>query len=280
MKKNCIFVEGLPGCGKTEISKWIAERFEMSCLLEDASGYPNNFRGIAGMLEKRYLAFKDEYPFLEQHVQQHGPYVYIDTAELTCQKTVPKKLCSELMKWEFSDEFNPSIGHDFYVGISFELLKSRLETLMNTYGSLVLDGSWLQNIVNEFLYRDNTDAAFIGEYCDAWLQPRQDTRFICVYLKKESVEKSVEDCKTIKGDDWMKRMNNAIMNLPFADRHHCHAESAALDFFKKRFEIEQAIIGRNYIKTIEITVGSSWDQVKQEIESGICEYFQNRLGTF
>lgn len=272
MKKNCILVEGLPGCGKTEISKWIAERFEMSCLLEDASGYPNNFRGIAGMMEKGYLAIKDEFPFLEQHVRQHGPYVYIDTAELTCQKTVRKRLYSELMKWEFSDEFNPNIGHDFYVGISFELLKSRLETLMNTYDSLVLDGSWLQNIVNEFLYRDNTDAAFIGEYCDAWLQTRQDTRFICVYLKKESVEKSVEDCKTIKGDDWMKRMNDAIMNLPFAVRHHCHPESAALDFFKKRFEIEQAIIGRNYIKTIEIAVGSSWEQVKQEIESGICEY--------
>ncbi len=205
-------------------------------------------------------------------------FIYADAGALLRENPDEKELYGLLKQWEFGNEFNADVSLDYYSSSSFEFLSNRYNELLNNYSLLVLDSSWLQNVVNEFLYRNFTQMDFIKDYCIRLLNIRKDVTYICVYLEKDSAKQSVEDCREIKGQGWVNGITNAIMNVPFGVENDVRTDSAMFDFFGKRYDIEQFILSNVGIKVFRYHVKElGWDQVKHQLESELQPVFRGSV---
>lgn len=271
-KKVCVLVEGLPGCGKTEICKWIAEDNNIPCFLEDEEFYPNDFKEIAGITQEELEKIQSTFPFEKNYLQKHGSFIYINLKNFRSDLG-KNNLYTELKKWEFGNEFNFLMDIDYYSRCSYDILNSRYNMLFKNNNYFVLDGSWLQNIVNEFIYRNYLDENVILNYCKRLLLTEDDVTFLCVYLEKDSVRKSLDECFIIKGQEWFERVLNSILKTPFGVKNMYTTDSAIFDFFENRYQLEQFILNNCGVKVLRYHVDIlGWEKVKKSIEEDMLPY--------
>lgn len=269
--RTVIFIEGLPGCGKSTIAEWLGSSMkETGIFLEDAPGYPNDFSGLAGITCLQYEGLSARYPQLAQCSFPLADLMMVSLQGVKLLYPDEEELYRQLAEWEFADEFNSNIPLPHYQSCSLGMLRQWLSGPNQiTKQHLVMDGSWLQNPVNELLYR-NAGTTMVTDYTESVSRIFGRFNRKCIYLKRKDAAYSVwHACKT-KGPAWTQRVAGHISRTPYGQVHQLSGLYGMIQFFGRRGILEELVLQRGVIPTLICDVESGdWAQVRERIREFI-----------
>ena len=232
MNYKLIFVEGLPGTGKTTLSEYIFNLLinhgiKTELLLEDNAKIPSNFRDIAGISKNINI----NVPFDNCQVVETENYFFVNI------RNCDDENATLLTKYDIGDEFNKLVSVQEYVQCTLEWWRYWVE--VSIWDSvLVLDSAFLQCPINEMIFRGASDAE-ITEYIRCIAEIIEPYNPICIYLRRESAEIAIDFAKAVKGEVWAKGLDGL-------EKIGCS------DLFERRFSLENTLISEvpNIVCTI------------------------------
>jgi hypothetical protein len=267
-KRTIYFVEGLPGTGKTTTSNWLHNKLDARLFTENAADYPNDFSEIAGMTIEVHNEISKQFPILKEFSFEYGSIKYVNTRHLKSQFPNELELIQSLTLWDFGDEFNTHVSVPHYITCSLGLLNRWVEeTIKNTNESYIMDSVWLQNPINELLFR-NADEKSILEYCTLLAKIFSEFELICIYLNRSDAAKSVEFASEAKGSSWTNRVIELISSTPYGLAHKLTGMEGMIQYFSARQKIEENILSHGIIKHKEYNADSNnWEQIREYIRN-------------
>lgn len=258
--KQLILIEGLPGTGKTTISGWLSQILEekgeeVTLLLEGDSRIPCDFYETAGMPEDIFEKVCLEYPenagILRSKCLTYKGYCFLRIDDC------PEMVQESLRRWDMGEEMNQSITVEEYIPCALARLEAWGSTADTEKGIFIIDSGFLQNPVNELLFRGASDLqveGFIKEIAER-IQPLNP---LCIYLYRKDAVTAMEYAISAKGAEWEKRIQELLQQL------HCE------NHFEHRYELERKILKKNPVPWIGCPVaGSDWSRAKDLIEEYI-----------
>ena len=232
--KKLILIEGLPGTGKTTISKWLSavlvDKGESIILLNEGDEkIPCDFYEIAGIPKSEFDLLCSENPSEREWLINAGSFTknYVFLRIDNC----PNHIAEEIKQWDMGDASNRAITIADYVSCALERL---------------------QNPINELLLRHATNSdirAFINAITDM-INPLNP---VCIYLRRDSAEQAIAFAKMAKGKSWADRVDNLLK------------ETGCENLFQDRFELELELL-QNVESLICHICGDNWNDAKKAIK--------------
>lgn len=265
-KKGTIYlVEGLPGSGKTTLSTWVQTQLQARLIIENCPQYPNDFSGVAGITTCLYSTLLHTFPMLREYTFEYASIHYVHIPNLESRYPHETDLIRLLRQWEFGNEFNSNITLGHYITCSLGLLYKWIGALDMTGEFLILDSVWLQNPINELLYR-NAPEEVIVQYCSLLANAFSRFQTNCIYLERESVVQSVEFAARVKGASWSSRVAKLIAQTPYGLAHNLEGIAGMIWFFEQRRRIEKKLLSCGFIHSKSYLADEHrWDQVREWI---------------
>jgi Ni2+-binding GTPase involved in maturation of urease and hydrogenase len=114
MNYKMIFIEGLPGTGKTTLSEKIFETFTKQGvqveLLQEGDKIPSNFDNIAGIPKTVFVDFQNDINVITKTEN----YVFADL------KNCREEVANQLRCYDIGDVFNPNVSAHEYARCTLE----------------------------------------------------------------------------------------------------------------------------------------------------------------
>ena len=222
MNHKLIFVEGLPGTGKTTLSEYIFNLLinhgiKTELLLEDNAKIPSNFRDIAGIPKSINI----NVPFDNCQVIETGNYFYVNI------RNCDEKSATLLTQYDIGDEFNKLVSVQEYMRCTLEWWRYWTEESIRD-SVLVLDSAFMQCPINEMIFRGASDSE-IMEYIRRIAETIKPYNPICIYLRRESADIAINFAKVVKGEVWAKGLDGL-------------EKIGCTNLFERRFTLENTLI--------------------------------------
>lgn len=260
--KKLILLEGLPGTGKTTIIKWLAENLlekgkQVTLLFEGDSQIPCDFYETAGVPKAVFDDICAKNPEVADILFKQGlfavGYVFLRIDEL------PEFLQNILRCWDMGDEMNQKVTVEEYIPCALARLDYWVQSMKNECGVTLIDSGFLQNPINELLFRGATDTqvqTFIKEIAIRF----QPLHPFCVYLYRSNAKDSIRFAEKVKGQEWAHRVQNLLCQLGYENH------------FDHRFELEMRLISTDLIPGICCQIiDDDWTYVKELITKELID---------
>jgi len=242
MKHRAIFIEGLPGTGKTTISEKLYELLIkqgiQAELLQEGDRIPSNLYNIAGIPK---YDFNKNIDF----ILQTENYFFVDLGNCTKEET------DLLQVYNLGDAFNQNISAQEYAACTLEWWQHWVENNIKE-SILILDSAFLQCPINEMAYRKASDAE-IKEYIQSIAEIIRPFSPFCIYMRRKSAEISMTFAKSVKSEQWANRVDKFLADID------------CLDVFERRYELESELVSliSNVVCDID---GHDWSDVDKKVQ--------------
>lgn len=254
--KRLILVEGLPGTGKTTIIEWIANRLpekgeHVNLLFEGDSHIPCDFYETAGIPQAAFDEICNNNPESAADLNKQALYAE-DYVFLRIDES-PACVQSILRRWDMGDEKNQMVTVTDYVPCAMARIKHWVQSVKNECGTTLIDSGFLQNPINELLFRGATDhqvETFIREIAIEFepLHP------FCVYLYRNSAKEALSFAEHVKGKEWAERVQDLLR------------QSGQENLFERRFKLEMRLLTAELLPHICCEIKSDdWSYAKEYI---------------
>ena len=254
--KRLILLEGLPGTGKTTIIKWLADNLKekgekVTLLFEGDSRIPCDFYETAGIPKTVFDEICATNPEIADVMQKRGlftgGYVFLRIDEF------PQSTQDILRRWDMGDEMNQMVTVADYIPCALARLDKWVQTMESESGITLIDSGFLQNPINELLFRGATDTqvqTFIKEIAIRF----QPLHPFCVYLHRTNAKEAIHFAEKVKGKEWTRRVRNLLFQLG-CENH-----------FEHRFELEMKLLSTDFVPWICCLIkGDDWSYSKELI---------------
>jgi len=246
MTHKLIFIEGLPGTGKTTLSEKIFELLTKQCiqaeLLQEGDKIPSNLYNITGIPNSVFADFQKKIDFIAKTEN----YVFVDLGE--CEEEVAK----QLQRYDIGNAFNTNISAQEYAHCTLEWWQNWANNNIKE-PVLILDSAFMQCPINEMIYRKASDLE-IKMYIQSIVEIIKPFNPLCIYLRRESAEIAIDFAKAVKSEQWAKRVDKFLTEL------------GCLNVFERRFHLEQ-----RYLPLVSNIVcdinGHDWSDVETKINA-------------
>lgn len=271
--RRLVLVEGLPGSGKTTISKKISEYMSAkrkTNLYQEGDGHPADLAWCACIpFEKLDFIYK-KYPTYQQHIES---CMYIEDGFVVVpytQFSIEDNAFFQLM--ESYEVYDSRVGFETFSKLHMTKWK-RFEELSEKSDDLtVFECAFLQNHINELLLFHCMTEKEIEKYLMNLISKVRKLEPVLIYLNQPSVYETITKVSEIrlneKGEkEWMERVIQYIENSPYGRNNLLSGFEGMVSYFESRKKIELNIIKNLPIETYIIdNPNYEWINVWMEIQ--------------
>lgn len=265
MKNRLILVEGIPGAGKTTISKKIKKHLKDkgldAVLYNEGDMHPADMAWNALLSREEYSKIIKENKENEKIIRDNsvfeGDYVILAYTKLGFHRK-QNKLMEFLEEHEIYDGRVPiKVFKDIHLK---RWKKFEKEMLEEENKIIIFECSFLQNHVNELLAIHNKDANFIKEYLNDLIKTVSNLNPKLIYLKQASIEETINrvakervSCNKEMYLDWIDITIEYFKNSSYGKQNKINGLEGLIMYLEKRQEIELEVIENLPIDKIVIT---------------------------
>jgi hypothetical protein len=266
MKKKLILVEGLPGSGKTTISKLVQKillemNIESQLFLEGDVNHPADFESVACIGEAEYDVIKNQ--FLDHSlIRKEGNSYLIPYRKLL---GLPNELLELLSK------------DDIYE-LPFE---KNQEMIVNNWGkfaetaigNFIFECCFIQNPVTVGMIKYGVSDVLIIEYVNSLAEKVSALNPILIYINQDNLgaafAKAVED----RPKDWSQGFIEYYTTQGYGKAHALEGFEGTVEVLKARKELEKKVICQLSVPKIIIN-NSNYDL------NEVTSFLKNELNNF
>ena len=254
MKNRLILVEGMPGSGKSTISKKIKDYLESNgldvVLYNEGDIHPADMAWNALLTKEEYNNIINENKEYENVINENSicedDYVIVAYTKLGLPED--KK---ELMKrFQAHEVYDGRVTCDLFKELHLKRWKKFSEKMKEDKNKIVIfECAFLQNHVNELLAVHEKDLNYIKEYLKELIETVRTLEPKLIYLNQLSVKETlnrvakerVSDNKEVY-PDWIDIIIEYFENSNYGKHNNINGFDGLVRYFEKRQEIELKII--------------------------------------
>ena len=246
--RQLILVEGLPGCGKTTISRKIYEYISTireTNLYQEGDGHPADLAWCACIPVEQLDSIIKEYP---QYGIQLKKFMYIEDGYAVVPYTqFPIDDESFLQLMESYEVYDNRVGFKTFSVLHLKKWKKFSQQTLEGREMAVFECAFLQNHINELLLFHCMSEELIEEYLLNLITTVNELEPILIYLNQPSVYETIGKVSDIRVNKegkqvWMERVISYIQESPFGIAHSLSGFEGMVSYFEYRKNVELNII--------------------------------------
>lgn len=254
MKNRLILVEGIPGSGKTTISKKIKNHLVSKglevLLYNEGDMHPADMAWNALLNMDEYNNIIDEYKTHEKIIKENSifedDYVILAYTKLGFHRK-QNKLMNFLEEREIYDG---RVSADTFKQIHLKRWKKFGEEMKENKNKIVIfECSFLQNHVNELLAIHDKDFDYIRDYLNELIGTVTELKPKLIYLNQASIKETINRVSKERVSHnkdmypgWLETSIQYFKNSSYGKRNNINGFDGLIRYFEKRQEIELGII--------------------------------------
>ena len=254
MKNRLILVEGIPGSGKSTISRkirnYLVSKGLEVVLYNEGDLHPADMAWNALLTKEEYNNVIKDNKEYENIIKENSKFEE-DYVMVAYKKLGLRKDKSELMKlFEAHEVYDGRVTCDVFKELHLKRWKKFAEQMKEDKNKIVIfECAFLQNNVNELLAIYEKDLNYIKDYLNELIGTVLELNPKLIYLKQPSVKETlnrvskerISDNKEAY-PDWIDVVIEYFKNSNYGKHNNINGFDGVVRYFEKRQEIELEVI--------------------------------------
>lgn len=279
-KSKLVIVEGIPGSGKSTLSRYIHDtlnihQIESELFLEGNLLHPADYESVACVtnkeLDKIRSIYSDVFHFIDPFISLNGNDALIAyaLAQQSASNGIPSSLYEEIRRYEIYD----GVPVEKYCELMIKRWKSFVKDQREKENMTILECCFLQNPGCALLARhDAGDDRFIQHVLQI-AEQIQELNPILIYLKQPNVCETIERVKTMRSQEWLDFAIWYHTEQDYGKNKGLHGYEGYIQFLEHRRELELQIIEQLPFQSFIIDNSDyDWDNQQQIVSNIMMKY--------
>ena len=275
MKTRIIFVEGIPGAGKTtavqQIGNICKEKGVVAhTYLEGHLDQPADYERVSYLQEENLSIILDKHsisPLLLngfKETVENGVLIYYGKQEES--RLFPEEFIKEL---SFYDVYNQS--PTIYTTLIKRKWASFKKSLGHNDNVYILDCCLLQNPTTFLMAKNNLSNNFIQSFVKELINEIREFQPMVIYIEPADITQSFSHVQKERSTDWFEFVRDYYTTQEFGNSHGLSNDlNGVIQYLIHRIELEKEILSHSKIDWVHIQRSqSSFGQVNKMIEEEI-----------
>ncbi|MGR3763389.1 hypothetical protein [Rossellomorea sp. NS-SX7] len=271
MSGRVIFVEGIPGAGKTSTVQMISEILKdkglrVKACIEGEEEQPADYEGVALLSEEQLTYFEKNYsesPIDLQFYCEPTEYgMLVHYTKMSASRGFPEDLINEISSFDIYNE-EPAI----YTALIKYKWEQFNQILTKTDDIYILDCSLLQNPTTFLSARNDMQEDFIEEFVLALLNQVKKYQPMIIYIEPIDIKESFQHVMAERSEQWFQFVRDYYTKQSYGVNHGLTNDlKGVLSYLKHRVNLEKSILANANLDLIHIERDqSSWEAVNNRI---------------
>ncbi|AZH27328.1 hypothetical protein [Paenibacillus sp. M-152] len=248
-KTKLVIVEGIPGSGKSTLSRYIHDmlnlhQIETELFLEGNLRHPADYESVACVpneeLDRLRSSYSDVFHYIDPFVSLHGndSLIAYALAQQSAQNGIPASLYEEIQRYEIYD----GIPVEKFCELMIQRWGSFAKEQREKEKLIILECCFLQNPGCALLARHDAGNDRFVQHVLQIAEQIQDLNPILFYLKQPSVRETIERVKTMRSPEWLDFVIWYHTEQNYGKNKGLHGYEGYIQFLEYRRELELHII--------------------------------------
>jgi hypothetical protein len=271
--RKLILIEGIPGSGKSTLSRKIAEYMSAARkthLYEEGEGHPADLAWCACIPVEQLDSIMKKYPDYESRMRE---YMYIEDGYAVVpyiQFPIEDRSFIQLM--ESFEVYDNRVGFETFTQLHMKKWKRFGEQASKAEDLTVFECAFLQNHINELLLFHCMSEEQVEKYLLKLITTVKDLEPVLIYLNQPSVYETLRKVSEVRLNEegkkvWVERVIPYIENSPYGRLHSLNGFNGMVEYFEHRKRVEMNIIAKLPIETFIIdNPDYDWAKIWEDIK--------------
>lgn len=280
---HVIFIEGMPGSGKSTVSakykQYLEEKGYVVKLFQEGDLHPVDSAWQAYYSKEEYDSLIDEYPSMREQLESSS--LFQNEFVITAHHKLNYNLCEESQETlrAFLDSKNIfDLPFDEFKEINHRRWKWFTMNMDKNVDYYIFECIFFQNHISDLLLKHQCTNTQIYSYLDELIQIFSNLDKSLVYLKPSSIKDTLEHVSEIRKSnhpdqpDWIDLVRQYICNSALGKSLGWRTQKDLISFFEMRREIELEYLMKFPGNTYEVSYPSSdWETMNKELNRVLGE---------
>lgn len=268
-----ILVEGLPGSGKTTLSKKIASylrEWRETNHYNEGEAHPTDLAWCACVPSEQLEAIYERFPEYRPHMEAH--MTVEDGVAIIPYTRFPIEDQEFYALMESFELYDHRVGFETFCELHLKRWQRFAEAALTEASINVFECAYLQNHINELLLFHEMSEVQIESYLLRLIDTVHKLNPVIIYLDHPDVSHSLRQVSDARVDSngervWMDRVIAYIESCPFGKSHHLKGFEGMVAYFEHRKSIELRLMQQLPVKAHVVTHDGDWEQTWRTLKA-------------
>ncbi len=273
MKHNIIFLEGLPGSGKTtylrRLKKDLRNKVEMK-MYEEGMINPIDLGYCAVMPHAIYTNYLNRFEAIKDSIEQvsmnHEDFVVTAFTKIS-RPTLDDPFYHVFGKYQLDQYADFETFKSTYIALWEKFSKNYKDDKLYLYG-----GAFLQNHFEILYLRYGLSKVEMMDYFKALIKTLKPLNPLIVYIKQQNIKQTIDLTakkrtkeQTNGYKDWIDMVIDSFDSLPLAKAKGYTGLEGAYRFYEDEQQFELELLNNVSSETLSITLNKNYDHVYYDL---------------